>query len=152
MYNILIKLGVDPATAIRDSGTNTGEGNPPDHDPHKGPSTGSMGSSSDASATHTLDEIASEAKGFLSKGTVAIPFSEGNLKGASDTLFNILLGLGMAAAVIIGVYLGVKFMMSSVEDKAKVKEALIPYIAGCIVVFGAFTIWKLVLLLLENIG
>lgn len=115
------------------------------------PSTGVLGSS-DASASHTLGEITSEAKGFLSKGIIAIPFNEGNLKEASDTLFNILLGLATAAVVIIGVYLGVKFMMSTVEDKAKVKEALIPYIAGCVVVFGAFTIWKLALLLLENIG
>lgn len=149
VYNILKdKFGVDPGTAIADSGVNTGNGN--DKNGNK-PSTGSLGSS-DASASHTLGEIASEAKGFLDKGTVAIPFSEGNLKGASDTLFNILLGLGMAAAVIIGVYLGVKFMISTVEDKAKVKEALIPYIAGCIVVFGAFTIWKLAIELLENIG
>lgn len=131
-------------TAIENSGVNTGS-------PSSKPSTGVLGSS-DTSASHTLGEIASEAKGFLGKGTVAIPFNEGNLKGASDTLFNILLGLAMAAVVIIGVYLGVKFMISTVEDKAKVKEALIPYIAGCVVVFGAFTIWKLALLLLENIG
>ena len=150
VYNILKdKFGVDPGTASAESGVSTGNGNPPSKG--GGESTGTLGSS-DASATHTLGEITSEAKGFLNKGTVAIPFNEGNLKGASDTLFNILLGLGMAAAVIIGVYLGVKFMISTVEDKAKVKEALIPYIAGCVVVFGAFTIWKLALLLLENIG
>ena len=136
-------MNVSVGAAINQSGIS--------NKPNQGPSTGVLGSS-DASASHTLGEIASEAKGFLGKGTVAIPFNEGNLKGASDTLFNILLGLAMAAVVIIGVYLGVKFMISTVEDKAKVKEALIPYIAGCVVVFGAFTIWKLALLLLENIG
>lgn len=138
-------------TIIRNQVNNKGEVIPEQGGSISKTSTGVLGTSS-ASAEHTLGEITSEAKGFLSKGTVAIPFNEGNLKGASDTLFNILLGLGMAAAVIIGVYLGVKFMLSSVEDKAKVKEALIPYVAGCVVVFGAFTIWKLALLLLENIG
>lgn len=141
------KLNVSVGTAINQSGVNTGNNNPP----NKSQSTGALGSS-DSSASHTLGEITSEAQSFLNKGTVAIPFNEGNLKGASDTLFNILLGIGLAAAVIIGIYLGIKFMMSTVEDKAKVKEALIPYIAGCVVVFGAFTIWKLALLLLENIG
>lgn len=34
-------------------------------------------------------------------------------------------------------------MVASAEDKAKVKEALIPYIVGCIVIFGAFTIWSI---------
>lgn len=134
------KGSVDPGDIRGDNGGSTSK-----------PSTGALGTSS-ASAEHTLGEITSEAKGFLQKGTVAIPFNEGNLKNASDTLFNILLGLATAAVVIIGVYLGVKFMMSTVEDKAKVKESLIPYIAGCVVVFGAFTIWKLALLLLENIG
>ncbi|MCI8481836.1 MAG: hypothetical protein HFJ27_01800 [Clostridia bacterium] len=53
---------------------------------------------------------------------------------------------------MIGMYLGIKFMISSAEDKAKVKEALIPYIAGCVVVFGAFTIWRLVILLLSGLS
>lgn len=138
-------------TIIKNQVNNKGEVVPEQGGSTSKPSTGVLGTSS-ASAEHTLGEITSEAKGFLNKGTVAIPFNEGNLKGASDTLFNILLGLATAAVVIVGVYLGVKFMISSVEDKAKVKEALIPYIAGCVVVFGAFTIWKLALLLLENIG
>lgn len=136
---------------ISEKADNFDEADREDGDPESRPSTGTLGSS-DASASHTLGEITSEAKGFLKKGIIAIPFSQANLKEASDTLFNILLGLGMATAVIVGVYLGVKFMMSTVEDKAKVKEAIIPYIAGCVVVFGAFTIWKLALILLENIG
>ena len=35
-------------------------------------------------------------------------------------------------------------MLGSIEEKAQVKEALIPFIIGCIVVFGAFGIWKIV--------
>ena len=42
-------------------------------------------------------------------------------------------------------------MAGSVEQKAKVKDSLVPYIAGCIVIFGAFGIWKLVLTLLESV-
>ena len=42
-------------------------------------------------------------------------------------------------------------MAGSVEQKAKVKDALVPYIVGCIVIFGAFGIWKLVLTLLESV-
>ncbi len=42
-------------------------------------------------------------------------------------------------------------MAGSVEQKAKVKDSLVPYIVGCIVIFGAFGIWKLVLTLLESV-
>lgn len=42
-------------------------------------------------------------------------------------------------------------MVGSVEQKAKVKDSLLPYIIGCIVIFGAFGIWKIVLTILENV-
>ena len=39
----------------------------------------------------------------------------------------------------------------SVSEKANVKETLIPYIAGCIVIFGAFGIWKLVVTIMSKV-
>lgn len=44
---------------------------------------------------------------------------------------------------IVGIIIGIQFMVASAEDKAKVKEALVPYVVGCIVIFGAFTIWSI---------
>ena len=35
-------------------------------------------------------------------------------------------------------------MVSSAEDKAKVKEALVAYVISCIVLFGAYGIWSIV--------
>lgn len=99
------------------------------------------------SPLHTPDEIIKEAQGFINKGSNENTIVWANLQSASNTLYNILLSIGIFAAIAIGMYLGVKFMLASAEDKAKVKESLIPYIAGCVIVFGAFTIWKLVILL-----
>lgn len=58
---------------------------------------------------------------------------------------------GIAVAIIIGLVLGIQFMAGSVEQKAKVKDSLIPYIVGCVVIFGAFGIWKIVLTVLEGV-
>ena len=58
-------------------------------------------------------------------------------------LYNSLLTLGVIITVVIGGVLGVKFMTSSAEDKAKVKESMIPYVIGSAVIFGAFIIWKI---------
>lgn len=103
------------------------------------------------SASHTPDEIIKEANEFVSAGNKHT--MDGNtLNEASSTLYNLLLSIGIFLAVAIGVYLGVKFMLSTAEDKAKVKEALIPYIVGCIVIFSAFIIWKTIILLLGNIS
>lgn len=42
-------------------------------------------------------------------------------------------------------------MMASAEDKAKVKESLLPFVVGCVVVFGSFGIWKLLVIFGQNI-
>ena len=42
-------------------------------------------------------------------------------------------------------------MLGSVEEKADIKGLLIPYIVGCIIIFGAFAIWKLVVDILQGI-
>lgn len=115
-------------------------------------STGILGQSS-ASGNHTIDEVIEGGKNFIEAGKNQQSKIDGtNLQTASDTLYNMLLAIGIVIAVIVGIYLGIKFMISSAEDKAKVKESLIPYIAGCVVIFGAFIIWKLVILLLNGIA
>ena len=47
--------------------------------------------------------------------------------------------------------IGIQFITSGVEGKAKVKEKLIPYGVGCVVAFGAFGIWRLVLNILQDV-
>lgn len=70
---------------------------------------------------------------------------------ASSVIYNILLTVGMAAAIIIGVVLGIQFITSGVDEQANIKQALIPYIVGCVVVFGSFGIWKIAVTLMKNI-
>lgn len=106
---------------------------------------------SSASSSHTIDEVINEAQGFIQKGdSEKIDTSE--LKKASDTLYNILLAIGVIATVIVGLYLAIKYMVSSIEEQAKIKESIIPYIVGCVVIYGAFIIWKLAILLLRGIS
>ena len=93
------------------------------------------------------DDIFSPAESFLEKGKEQKQNSDikdSRIKKASNTMFNTLLAIGTVLTVIIGGILGIKFMMSSAEDKAQVKEMMIPYIAGCVIIYGAFAIWKLV--------
>lgn len=98
----------------------------------------------------TVDDVIKGAQDFLAEGSER-PILENELKSASDFLFNIFLGIAMIVAVIIGTIIGIQFMVASVEEKAKVKEALVPYAVGCTVVFGAFGIWKLVVTILSSI-
>lgn len=97
----------------------------------------------------TVDSVIEGAQSFLEKGTTGT-VKEAPLKSTSNFIYNILLGIAMVVAVIVGMIIGIQFMVTSVEEKAKVKEALVPYVVGCIVVFGAFGIWKLAMNILSK--
>ena len=94
-----------------------------------------------------IDDTIEGAQSFLNAGKET-HIKEDKLKATSDFLFNSLLSIALVLAVIIGIIIGIKFMVASVEEKAKVKEALIPYVIGCVVVFGAFSIWSIAVRLL----
>lgn len=94
-------------------------------------------------AAEGIDDAISGADSFLSKGNSQI--NNDKIKETRDTIYNVLFGIGVALTVLIGAILGIKFMLASAEDKAKIKEALVPYIVGCIVIYGAFGIWKIFL-------
>lgn len=99
---------------------------------------------------HTLSEILSNADNFLTKGEDDA-ISTDNLKKMSATIYNVFFIIGTIIAFIIGGILGIKFITSGLEGKVEVKEMLLPYIIGCVVLFGSFAIWQLVLNILKTI-
>ena len=107
----------------------------------------------DTTSSGSLDDLIGDADSFVSDanttgiGTV----DTSSLQNFSQVFYNILLEIGIAVAVIVGIVLGIKFMTASVEEKADIKQLVVPYIVGCIVVFGGFGIWAAVVGMLENI-
>lgn len=104
--------------------------------------------SNEVYAADTLDDVFSGAQEFLEQGT-ATTIDEAGLKDTSNFIYNVLLAIAIVVAVIIGMVIGIQFMTASAEEKAKIKESLMPYALGCFVVFGAFGIWKLAVTVLS---
>ena len=104
---------------------------------------------SDSEEFNTIDDIMGGAQSFLEAGNQKFMVRQDKLKESSDFFYNILLAIALILTVVIGMIIGIKFMIASVEEKAKYKEALVPYVVGCIVVFGAFTIWKIAIEVLK---
>ncbi|MBO5413439.1 MAG: hypothetical protein J6A29_03970 [Clostridia bacterium] len=100
-----------------------------------------------------LDGIMDGADNFMDAGKNSgnTGLTWAGITNASDLIYNTLLSIGVVVAVVVAAYLGIKFITSSVEEQAKVKESLIPFVVGCVVIFGAFGIWKLVTNLLETL-
>ena len=102
------------------------------------------------SSSSSLDDMIGDADSFLNKGD-SEHITTNSLQEFSNTFYNILLTIGIIAAVIAGMVIGIKFMMGGAEEKANIKEILIPYVVGCAVVFGSFAIWKLAVTILSQI-
>ena len=97
-----------------------------------------------------LQDIMNIAEGFVNNGeNGGNVINNDALKEGSNTLYNVLLVIGIAVAFIWGIVLGIQFITGSLGEKADVKKNLIVYLVGCVIIFGAFGIWKLLLQLLE---
>ena len=72
------------------------------------------------------------------------------LQNKAGQIMGMIRNVAIVASVIIIMVLGVKYMLGSVEEKAEIKAALVPFVIGCIVVFGAFGIWKIVVTIGNN--
>lgn len=76
--------------------------------------------------------------------------SNANLNGATTNMTKIgsvvltlVTNVGIILSVVVIAILGVKYMMGSTEEKAEYKKAMIPYIVGAVLVFGASAIGKI---------
>lgn len=103
-------------------------------------------------AINPVDDVVGDGDNFLNKAKdVSTVINETELKDFSSDVYNLILSIGMVIAVVVGMVLGIQFMISSVDEKAKIKEVLVVYFIGCIVLFGAFAIWKIVVSILGTV-
>lgn len=94
-----------------------------------------------ASTNTTLDGIMEGGDDFLKEGSKT-GLDKNELHETSNFTYNVLLGICMIIAVIVGMILGIKYMSAESEEKATIKETLIPFVLACVLMFGAFKIWE----------
>ena len=100
-------------------------------------------------AEESLEDVITDADNFVNNGELKINTT--TLSNFSKTMYNILLAVGVVVAVIMGGIIGIKLMTGSIEEQVKAKQLLVPYVVGCIIVFGGFGIWKLVVTVLSGL-
>ena len=97
----------------------------------------------------SLDDVIENAESFIKLGNSKI--TQSNIQNFSQIIYNILLSIGIVVSVITGSLIGIKLMTSGVSEKAETQKLIVPYIIGCVVVFGGFSIWKIAVTILQNI-
>lgn len=63
---------------------------------------------------------------------------------AGGSILAVVQVIGISCGIIFLIILGIKYMTSSTNDKATIKERLIPYLIGAIIMFGGTSILTIV--------
>lgn len=96
------------------------------------------------STAFSFSDLFTAAKDFENEGNSGgIENKETKLQEISKSVSNILLTIALAVTLISAVVMGINFVIQSVEDKAKIKESMVPWIIGILVSFGAYGIWNI---------
>lgn len=93
----------------------------------------------------SFDELWQSGKDFenAANNSEAVVPQESQMQGISQTVSNILLTVAVGVTLISGAIMGVNIIIQSAEEKAKVKESMVPWMIGIIITFGAYGIWKI---------
>ena len=103
-------------------------------------------------ADGSLDDVMNNGNSFLNAGSESSTMIDQNdLKSLSNFISGVLLTIAIGVTVITGAIMGLNFITQSIEEKAKVKESMVPWVIGIIVSFGTFTIWEVAVNLFQSL-
>ena len=105
------------------------------------------------SKAFSVDDIIESGNDFLNAADsqVTITPSEDGLMKLSQSISSVLLTIAIGITLISAIVMAINFIVQSVEDKAKIKESMIPWIIGIFISFGAYGIWKITMLIFYQI-
>ena len=77
--------------------------------------------------------------------------SSEKLKAKAEKVLGIIQTAGIVISVIMLMVIGMKYILSSVEERADYKQTLMPYLIGAVLVFTGTTIPQLIYIIASNI-
>ena len=80
------------------------------------------------------------AVSFAFDGIEGTPQAPGEAATTASNIIGYLRWIGYAIAVGMLVYIGIKYVMASANEKADLKSSLIKYVIGAVLIVGAVTI------------
>lgn len=76
-------------------------------------------------------------------GAIPEPTIDSNLAGMLSSVVGVIQIVGTFVTVVASVCLGIRYVTSSVDEKASIKKNLIPYAVGVVIFYGATGILQL---------
>ena len=103
------------------------------------------------SAATTLGSMTKQAKSFISRGAKnQDKISYDKITDEFAALGQILTTVGAGVMVAVVTYMGIKYLTAGPEAQARLKVQLIGIVVSGVVIFGSYTIWKIVVQVAET--
>ena len=98
----------------------------------------------------SLSEMSTQIEAFKTKGE-GLSVNTDQMEKEFAGLGKILTTIGAGVLLIVITYMGIKYFISTPEEQAKLKGQLIGVVVSAVVIFGAYSIWKMAVSIFMNI-
>lgn len=91
--------------------------------------------------TLAVSDIIGKADSWLQSGQRDQPISENETVKILLPIGRVLFAIAVIVLLVVGTIMGIKYIISTPDQQAKLKQQLIGLVVSAVVIFGAYGIW-----------
>lgn len=100
-----------------------------------------------------LSEVFQVGEDFISEGSETnLNFIDDETVASVNDIGRFLTAVGLTILVCVTLIMGIKYMMATPNDKAKLKKRLIGLLIASFVIFFSYTIWSTIVNQMESVN
>ena len=99
----------------------------------------------------TGEQMKKDADKWIQRGEQNSPFDPSRIATILKPIVNILTAIGIFVVAILGVVIGIKYVVASPDSKANLKKQLFGLMVSGVVVVGAYGIWRLTYIIIKEL-
>lgn len=80
------------------------------------------------------------------------PIGDGRFENAANKIIGAMMWIGYACAIGMIIFIGIKYIIASADEKASLKGMLVKVVIGSIIIVGSLTITNAVISLMNGAG
>ena len=99
----------------------------------------------------SLSSLFNRANLFIETGKSGDTIDDNDLTGPAVAIGQLLMGIAIIVLLIVTIVMAIKYMVADPGEQAKLKQQLVGLAISAAVIFGAFTIWQVLVNILTNV-
>ena len=99
----------------------------------------------------SFDKTKQQADDFVKKGENSNLVDTSKITDIMLPIGQFLVGIGAVVVIVVTIIMGIKYMGADPNTRAKLKQQLIGLIISAIVIFGAYGIWRIVYIFMDEV-